>query len=371
MIKAEAELFDGKSAGSVRVEVQVTSQALELRDAQNVLLGSWPLALIRDENIPTDPNMVFLSLADTNDARLRIADPLMLEAIRARCPKLTKARKGGMKTWSLTAAAAVAVVVACGAFVWFGIPFVAEPVARALPQSVVNDLGKAVEDQMIERFSQNKSKDQAICSASGAQKTLERILAEFSTTVAAGEDARQVTSLIVINSKIANAFALPGGRMVIFSVLLDLAKEPNALIGVLAHEYAHIKEQHATRLMVSNLGMATILSFALGDVSGGAVVASIGQMALGAAYSRDMEEEADQLGVQLMSDLAYDVKPMIPLLKELAKKQPNSPMFELVNTHPGIEQRIEELEKQGDMPFREAMTDAEWAQIKTMCKGSV
>ncbi len=371
MIKAEAELFDGHTAGSMPVEVQVTHQSLELKDERNVLVGSWPLALIRDENIPTDPDMVFLSLADTNEARLRITDPLMLEAIRARCPKLTKARNGGLKTWSLTAAAAVAVIAACVAFVWFGIPLVAEPVARALPKSVVNDLGKAVEDQMIERFSKNKPKDQAVCSASGAQKTLERIVAEFSTTVAAGDDAPRVTSLIVINSKIANAFALPGGRMVIFSGLLDLAKEPNSLIGVLAHEYAHIKEQHATRLMISNLGMATILSFALGDVSGGAVVASIGQMALGAAYSREMEEEADQIGVQLMSDLAYDVKPMIPLLKELSRKKPGNPMFELINTHPGIEHRIKELEKQGDMPFREAMTKTEWAQIKTMCKGSV
>lgn len=373
MIRSEAEYFDGQSANSRVVEIRIIANSLEIRDQLDALVSTWSLELVRDENIPPSATTLFLSLSDTNGARLRIADGLMIEAIRARCPKLSKNRNAGLKPWAVTIAASIAVLLSVVAFVWFGIPYAAEPVAHLIPETVLQDIGKGVEKQIVEKFSKSKNAETSICNEKGAQKTLDRLIADF-TRVSASENDQGipvVTSLIVVDSKMQNAFALPGGRMVIFSGLLDIAEDPNALIGVLAHEFAHVKERHPTRLMVANVGMAALLSVALGDVSGGTVIAAVGQMALGASYSRDMETSADVEAMQIMNTLGYDMKPMIPLLKELAKKQGGGVMFDLMNTHPGIEDRIAIIEQQPDAAFTRAMSKSDWASLKTICKGSV
>jgi predicted Zn-dependent protease len=374
MIRSQADYFDGQSANSRIVDVQVQSEGLSITDDADHLIALWPLGLIRDENIPSEDATLFLSLSDTSDIRLRITDQLMVDAIRARCPKISKSRSGGVQSWAKTATASIAVLAGVAAFVWFGIPYAADPISRLIPEQALQELGKGVEKQIIAKVAKKNDPQAVICNESGAEKTLSRLIAEFSSV--SGSDGNEdseaiINSFIVVDSKYQNAFALPGGRMVIFSGLLELAEDPNAVVAVLAHEFSHVKERHPARLMVSNIGIAALFSVALGDVSGGTVFAAIGQMALGASYSREMETVADAQALQIMNELQYDMRPIIPLLTELGKKQGSGIFSELMNTHPGIEDRIAVIKQQPEQNFKPSMTKAEWAALKTICKKSV
>ncbi len=373
MIRSQAEYFDGQSANSRSVAVQVQSDGLMLTDSAGQVFATWSLDVIRDENIPSEEASLFLSISDTSDIRLRITDQLMVDALRARCPKLTKNRGGAVQTWAKPVAASVAVLAGVAAFVWFGIPYAADPISRLIPETALQELGKGVEKQIIAKIAKKDDPDNVVCSESGADKTLLRLISEFEGVSSDDQDsaAAAVNSIIVVDSKYQNAFALPGGRMVVFSGLLELAENPNAVVAVLAHEFAHVKERHPARLMVSNIGIAALFSVALGDVSGGTVFAAIGQMALGASYSREMETDADARALKIMNKLQYDMRPIIPLLTELGKKQPNGIFSELMNTHPGIEDRIAVIKQQSEQVFRPSMTKAEWAALKTICKNSV
>ncbi|WP_169568616.1 M48 family metallopeptidase [Sneathiella limimaris] len=372
MVATTAEYYDGSSARGIPVRVALVNEDLEIRDAANILLATWALTLIRDENIPEDPTSLYLSLSAQNNARLRLSDPVLVETLRNRCPKLRARRKIASSDWVKPFAATIAVIVLIAGFVWYGIPWVADPLSRLIPQSTLSGIGQGVEKQIIDRFSKGKGENSAVCSEAGGEKLLQRVVGEIVLTASEIEErSPETVSIIVVRSKVANALALPGGRMVVFSGLLDMIDNPNALVGILAHEYAHVMGRHPTRLMLSNVGMATITSFLLGDVTGGTIAAAFGQMALGAAYSRDVEEEADRKALQVMSKLSYDIKPMIPVLKELSKKQPTNPMFDIVNTHPNVDDRVKILQGQPEMAFRPSMTEAEWAEIKTMCRSSI
>lgn len=114
----------------------------------------------------------------------------------------------------------------------------------------------------------------------------------------------------------ANAFALPGGTMVLTDEMVELAAKQGlsdaALVGVLAHELGHVLYRHGTRrvieLSVLNIGMA----LALGDVSG--VVTTGSTLAAGLAYSRGHEREADCFAIRLMQAAAQSLDPMAELL---------------------------------------------------------
>ncbi|MCY0967414.1 M48 family metallopeptidase [Parathalassolituus penaei] len=114
--------------------------------------------------------------------------------------------------------------------------------------------------------------------------------------------------LFIVNDPAINAFALPGGRIVVNSGLILAANNASELLGVLAHEASHVTEQHGTRNLISTAGTYMLLNLLVGDASG------LAGLAVGAApvlvnqsYSRDFEREADRLGFGLL--LQADIDP--------------------------------------------------------------
>jgi predicted Zn-dependent protease len=157
--------------------------------------------------------------------------------------------------------------------------------------------------------------------------------------------------------------------MLIFSGLIDMADDPNALAGVLAHELAHISHRHPSQLMVANAGIASVLSLLVGDVSGGTFMATMGKLVVGSAYSREFEREADQSGIEMMRSANFDIAPMIPLMEKLNKLTAGSTesIFALISSHPGGEERLELLRAAGKTGAQ-AMSPKTWAEVKGMCK---
>ena len=157
----------------------------------------------------------------------------------------------------------------------------------------------------------------------------------------------------VLDDPSLNAFAVPGGYIFINSGFIRLMDREGELAGVLAHEISHIYARHMARMMDESKGVtiATLVGSLAAVLLGGPAAAAllIGSQAMGQAamlkYSRDHEQEADDLGFKWMTKAGYDPMEMIAAFKILNKQrwmQGGDPPIYL-STHPHTDTRLVEL----------------------------
>ncbi len=144
-----------------------------------------------------------------------------------------------------------------------------------------------------------------------------------------------------------NAFAFPGGPMVLHRGLILAADDAAEILGVLAHERAHVVARHTTRGLVRQAGLWVTVQILLGDATGIAgTIAEGGRALVGKAYSRDLEYEADAIGWQLLIDAGLDPRGLARFLEDLAAQEGidgrGIPTF--LSSHPASDDRIASLE---------------------------
>jgi len=149
-----------------------------------------------------------------------------------------------------------------------------------------------------------------------------------------------------------NAFAIPGGHVVVHTGLLKAVKRPEELAGVLAHEMAHVTQRHSLRNMIEGLGLSLIVQTLFGDASGLVAAATQGsEVLLRQKFSRDAERDADDIGWELLVSANIDPRGMIEFFRtmqaELAKNPAGAAVdgqLSFLSTHPATADRIERLE---------------------------
>lgn len=155
-----------------------------------------------------------------------------------------------------------------------------------------------------------------------------------------------------------NAFALPGGTLVMTDELVEAAAKQglgdDALLGVLAHEIGHVEHRHGTRLIVEQGVLNVGLGLALGDVS--SLVSMTSTVLTGLAYRRQHESESDCFALALMASAQRPTAPMADLLLGMSQAregrppagqgepaQQRSTLGDWLSTHPATPQRAERL----------------------------
>ncbi len=145
-----------------------------------------------------------------------------------------------------------------------------------------------------------------------------------------------------------NAFALPGGKIVIQSGLIEHAKSWEEVMGVLSHELAHVTRRHHVRGAMNNLGLFVVASALLGDVSAiaGTVINTGGQLA-SLSNSRSFEKEADETGLDYLIASHIDPQGMISFFTTLQSESFSKleGYTSFLSTHPATEERIAYLKK--------------------------
>ncbi|MET3999793.1 M48 family metallopeptidase [Marinobacterium sp. MBR-109] len=167
--------------------------------------------------------------------------------------------------------------------------------------------------------------------------------------------APQDWELVVFKDDSVNAFALPGGKIGVYTGMLKVANNQHQLASVVGHEVAHVLAQHSNARMsqqqLTQLGIVAT-SVALADrVDSRTQQAAIMALGLGAQYgillpySRKHESEADMLGQEIMAKAGFDPREAVTLWQKMAQTGGATPP-ELLSTHPAPSTRIQQLDAQ-------------------------
>ncbi len=158
---------------------------------------------------------------------------------------------------------------------------------------------------------------------------------------------------VVFDSKEANAFCLPGGKVGIFTGILKYTKDEAGLATVLSHEVGHALARHAGERMsqgmlaqVGGIGLGAALG-GLSPVAGQAIMTGYGlgtQYGILLPYSRKQEYEADHIGLILMAKAGYDPAQALEFWKRMMTKDKKASMPQFMSTHPTDASRLHELE---------------------------
>ena len=143
-----------------------------------------------------------------------------------------------------------------------------------------------------------------------------------------------------------NAFAVPGGRVIVHSGLIAQAASAEELAGVLAHEVQHVELRHSLRQMIHTAGWAAVLTVALGDVSAmtGIFVHQLGNL----QYSRSLESEADVAGLHAMARAGIPLAGMRDFFAHMQAKEKKNGIgidIALLSSHPATGERLSEIER--------------------------
>lgn len=192
-------------------------------------------------------------------------------------------------------------------------------------------------------------------------------------------------TFVVINQSVVNAFAAPGGVVALYSGLILAADDENEVAGVLAHEVAHVTQQHLYRAIENAQSMSIPLALAmLGLVlaGGGSGEAIQGALISGSAaaqqaqitFTRQNEAEADRIGIQTLSRAGYDPRGMADFFEKMnriSRTRGEGPP-EFLRTHPVTVSRIAEAEDRAmDMPVPAASDGRDFYLVQARLRARV
>lgn len=159
---------------------------------------------------------------------------------------------------------------------------------------------------------------------------------------------------VIDDPEMVNAFAVPGGKVAVYTGIFPIARDETGLAVVLGHEVAHALLRHAGERMSQGQlaqGIGTVLGIGLGTAMGSNPQLANGILqayGLGAGigwilpFSRSQESEADHVGLILMAKAGYDPRVSLEVWERMERKERGSPP-EYLSTHPGYETRSQQL----------------------------
>lgn len=250
-----------------------------------------------------------------------------------------------------TALVIVGLVVA--AFIWI-VPWLAGKAANALPVEYEVSMGEEAYKSLIAEY-KILPKETALANTFYKQM---------------GVSSPYPIKITVVDFDQSNAFAVPGGHIVVYSGLLKRMKQPEELAALLAHESSHVNLRHTTRSLMQSLGTFAAVSLIFGDVTGiGAVLVENANTLKSLEYSRSLEKEADLNGLSMLKNKRIPGNGFVLLFKTLGESGGGAPS-EWLSSHPDLDRRaryVQEKITTPEPPMPAALT-ATWQQMRAGLK---
>lgn len=340
------QYFDGRSAQSQPVMLSVSQQSVLIsRASDGVLLHKIPSKEIRwPERTRHGARM-----ADLPDGgQLQAPDAAAYDAwAAAYLPHAESLVVRAQQSWRGVLLAFVLLIAAIGVLYRWGLPVAARGIASLVPVSVDEAIGRNALEQ-IDRGWMQPSKLPS--------ETQTRLASRFATAMkAAYPQGVPNYQLVFRKSTIGpNAFALPGGTMVLTDELVNLVSDDDMVMGVMGHEIGHVTRRHAMRQLVQLGVLQTVLTMAFGDY--GSLITTAPLILGSMAYSRDAEREADDHSIRFMQ--ANGISPLVMVkffstmraeqeakAKSADKPGDTSPALDIsiISSHPADAERMEKF----------------------------
>ena len=191
----------------------------------------------------------------------------------------------------------------------------------------IKDIGKRIEYSISEYFGRSNIKDPT-----------------------AGFDWEYI---LIDNKKVKNAWCMPGGKIAVYTGILDVTKNTNGLAAVMGHEIAHAVAKHSVERASRNVATNVVLQVTdilsggklskVNRTTGMNTVGLLTQMGILNPFSRKQESEADYLGLIFSSLSGYDIREAPKLWERMKKSQKGKEPPEFMSTHPSSDNRIKKL----------------------------
>jgi beta-barrel assembly-enhancing protease len=220
-------------------------------------------------------------------------------------------------------------------FYFFALPRLAAGMANKVPIAYESQLGDQMYQSMRGTFTVDEAKTAYINSFFDELK----IPSDYNI---------QIT---VVKSNIPNAFAMPGGHIVVYDKLLKGMQSYEELAAMLAHEYTHVEKRHSLRSMFRKLSSQVFFTLLMGDIAvAGNVLLQNADDLKQLSYSRELETESDEYGAKLLADRNISCEGFVRLFQLLKKETPASSntTYEWLSSHPDLDNRIRNIQK---LPF--------------------
>lgn len=320
-----ALFFDGLSSRAQPVTVTVEEARMVVSSVEPtlVLLTISASQLVFEEQTRHGPCVIALP----RNARLETDNKTGFAQLRKALGKREGLAERLQQNWQAVCGLISVVLLFLFAAYQWGVPLAAEQIAEHLPARWEAELGVSSLAYLDEAHMQPSqlpvARQQAIRALFGHMAQAQSVSAELQfRSFKAGP----------------NAFALPGGTVVLTDQMVDLASDDSALAGVLAHELGHIKHRHMTRSLVQAAALSSIAAVLWGDLGTLAVTLPSAVAHLG--YSRDFEREADRYACDVLTSRRESVEPLAFMFEKLQHKakQPDLPVY--AASHPPTPERI-------------------------------
>jgi Zn-dependent protease with chaperone function len=229
--------------------------------------------------------------------------------------------------WSVVGGTLLALIVG----LWFGSDLLVRLAVERIPVEWEEKLGEAAYRDFLGH--------QDVMKEGPAVAAVQEITQRLTQQIPDNPYKFEVT---VVKSDVVNAFALPGGHVVVFTGLIKKAESGEEVAGVLGHELNHVLQRHGLERIVKNVGVMTGVAIVIGDQRGlVGLMRQVGVELLTLKFGRAQETEADLTGLQLLYQARIDPTGMITFFQRLAEHDEGR--VELLSTHPMSAGRAERL----------------------------
>ena len=236
---------------------------------------------------------------------------------------------------------------------------------RFMPRSVDTALGNQVIKVLL--------KQKKVCDNQDAHRFVKSIL---QTLRPKDSQFKYHSHIVISNDK--NAFALPGGQLILTSALLEESPHPRMVMGILAHELAHVEKRHGIQSLIRGIGFGALISLlistGLGQTAGIELLAEATNTLLFLKYSRNFEREADRAGVEILHIAGFSVNGLNDFFEDAQRSEVHGKFSSYLSTHPSHEKRSQYFsqvlskERKGYRDFQ--MKKERWNVIRSSCKAS-
>ena len=242
MVAIAGSYFDGLSAESHTVDIIEGVSGLEIRDRQSLRIATWPYESLVAVDPPEKDRPLRLSCGSEDAARLVVPEWQRLSNLLRLAPQLEPRHHRQTGLWRAGLLGVVGIVLIVGLLL-YALPWVAGQTARVIPIAWEQALGEKALNDLEGVLGLALEKEISYCRGTEGQAALQALVERL----AAEDQSGYSYHVKVLDLDVVNAFALPGGHVVVFRGLIDKAESPEEVAGILAHEMAHVTQRHGTQ----------------------------------------------------------------------------------------------------------------------------